>query len=154
MAEPTTLKDKREAFVLAYIGQCRFNATAAARHAGYASPEVEGCRLLKNAKVRARIDDYLEGETLTAKAVLAELTDVARAEWRDFLSIRTHPKTGEVVDVRMDLGAKVKSLELLGKHHSLFTDNVNHSGTVTFADLFAAANPGGGTGGPDGGGAA
>ena len=41
------LTERQRLFVQHYTG----NATEAARLAGYKSPEVEGCRLLKNAKV-------------------------------------------------------------------------------------------------------
>lgn len=149
--EPT-LKDKREAFVLAYLGSARFNASEAARIAGYATPGQDGYRLLKNAQVRARIDKHLDGVTLSAKEVLAELTDVASAPFRDFVEVLLRDDDGDPIRVKMDLGSKVKSLELLGKHHSLFTDNVNHGGTVTFADLFTVANQSGGAGGPGVGG--
>jgi hypothetical protein len=57
------------------------------------------------------------------------LADVAFADWREFVTVRTHPKTGAQIDVRMDLTNKVKALELLGKYHSLFVEkqevNVN-----------------------------
>ncbi len=46
-----------------------------------------------------------------ADAVLAELADVASASWREFLIIRTNPKC-DTVEVRMDLSAKIKALEL------------------------------------------
>jgi phage terminase small subunit len=127
-----SLKDKQEAFVLAYIGEARFNASKAARMAGYSdvSAGTEGYRLLKNAHIRARIDKHLEAMTMGAAEVLAELTDVASAEWRDFLTIK-RDKDGEIVDVRMDLTAKIKSLELLGKNYKLFTDSLNLSGDLT-----------------------
>jgi phage terminase small subunit len=131
-AEEPTLKAKREAFVLAYIGEARFNASEAARIAGYAveSAGVEGCRLLKNARVRARIDEHLEAMALGAKEVLAELTDVATAEWRDFVEVLLRDDDGKPIKTRMDLSAKIKSLELLGKHHQLFSDNLNINGGI------------------------
>lgn len=134
MADEGTLKDKREAFVLAYIGECRFNATAAARHAGYEFPEVQGSRLLGNVSVRARIDKYLDDEALNEKEILAELADVARAEWRDFITVKMDRKTGEVIEVKMDLRSKIDALELLGKNRKMFTDNVQHGVTDDFME--------------------
>jgi phage terminase small subunit len=127
-----SLKDKQEAFVLAYLGEARFNASKAARLAGYsdAAAGQAGYQLLKNSHIRARIDKHLEAMTMGAAEVLAELTDVASAEWRDFLTIK-RDKDGEIVDVRMDLTAKIKSLELLGKNYKLFTDSLNLSGDIT-----------------------
>jgi hypothetical protein len=84
--------------------------------------------VLRTAEVRARIDERLLVASLSSAEVLAELTDVARADWRDFLQIRTNPVTGEVVDAKIMLGDKVKALELLGKYHKLFTEKVEHSG--------------------------
>lgn len=145
-----TVKQRR--FADFYLGQAKGNGTEAARLAGYSDPEVSAFDNKQNPAVRAYIDERLQAETLSSAEVLAELTDVGRAEWRDFVTVRTHPKTGETLDVRMDLAAKIKSLELLGKHHALFTDKIDHTGTVTFADLFSAANGAGSAGGPDGGG--
>jgi phage terminase small subunit len=128
----TALKDKQEAFVLAYIGEARFNASEAARIAGFDSPGQQGYRLLKNVQIRARIDKYLEVETLNAKEVLAELTDVAKAPFRDYIEILARNEKGEPIRVKMDLSSKVKSLELLGKHHKLFTDNVEVGAAESF----------------------
>jgi phage terminase small subunit len=132
------LTPKQRRWANAYLGEARGNATEAARIAGYSDPEVSGFDCKRNQAIRAYVDERLDAETLSSKEVLAELTDVARAEWRDFLLIR-RDKDGEILDVRMDLGSKIKSLELLGKHHQLFTDKIDISGKMTFADLFAIA---------------
>lgn len=147
MAE-RSLKDKREAFVLAYIGTARFNATRAAEMAGYAEPASEGYRLLRNATIRARIDKYLDAEALNAKEVLAELAEMARAPFDEFVEVIARDREGNPVKVKMDLSAKVKSLELIGKHHQLFTDKLNVTGAITFADLHALAAPGAGADDP------
>lgn len=131
------LNNKQTAFVLAYIGPDRFNATKAAITAGYSEKSASslGYQLLQNHSISARIKQELEARAMSADAVLAELADVASAEWRDFLQIRTHPVTGEIVDAKMDLRSKVDALELLGKHHQLFTDKLHVTGEITFADL-------------------
>ena len=121
MADGLTTKQQR--FISAYLGEAHFNATAAARIAGYRTPHPSGAETLRNPTVRARIDELLATHALTAVEVLSELSDVARAPWRDFLQIKT--VHGEVVDVRMDLASKVKALELLGKAHRLFVDQVD-----------------------------
>lgn len=135
MAETSSeskLNDKQERFVLAYIGEARFNGSKAARLAGYSerTAAVQAHDLLRKPNVRARIDAFLAEETLTAREVLTELTDIARAEWRDFVEVLKWSKDGEPLLVKMDMSAKVKSLELLGKHHQLFTENVNVSGLI------------------------
>lgn len=141
-----SLSPKHLAFIAAFLhgdaeGNGRFNATKAAIAAGYAEKQAStrGWELRQNPIVSARITEELENRVLSGDAVLAELADVATADWRDFLIIRTNPK-GDTVEVRMDLSAKIKALELLGKHQQLFTDKLHLSGEVTFADLAALAD--------------
>lgn len=133
--QPKKLPPKQEAFVLAYIGEARFNASLAARMAGYKDDANAGWRLRMNAEVRARIDQFLEAVTLTAKEVLAELTDVANAPFRDFVEVLKYDKKGNPLLVKMDLSSKVKSLELLGKHHQLFSENLNISGGLEIREF-------------------
>src|SRR5690349_11035855 len=134
----TRLKPKQEAFVSAYIGEAKFNATKAALMAGYTgkNPRAEGSRLLANPDIAACVREALTEMALPAEAVLSELADVASADWREFVTIRTNPRTGEVIEVKMDLSNKVKALELLGKHHQLFTDKLNIGGD--FLDVLKA----------------
>ena len=101
--------------------------------AGYEFPAEEAYRLLRNAQVRARIDERLAEVAMTANEVLSELSDIGRAEWRDFIEILEWDDEGNPLRVKMDLGSKVKSLELLGKHHQLFTENVNVGGGIEIA---------------------
>lgn len=56
MANGLTIK--QEAFVAAYIGEAKGNATEAARIVGYAEPNTQGPRLLVNVGVAARIAEY------------------------------------------------------------------------------------------------
>lgn len=132
-----SLTNQQSAFVLSYIGPSRFNATKAAIAAGYSEKSASslGYQILQNPLVSARIRQELDSRAMTAEAVLAELADVASAEWRDFLQIKFDPKSGEIIDARMDLRSKVDALELLGKHHQLFTDKLHVTGELTFADL-------------------
>jgi hypothetical protein len=58
------------------------------------------------------------------------LSDIGRAEWRHFLEIYERDDDGTPVRVTIDLDAKVKSLEPLGKHRQLFSDNLNLSGGI------------------------
>lgn len=113
---------KQERFVVAYLGEAHGNASEAARIAGYAKPGQEGHRLLKNAEIAARVKQDVEKAGITAEAILAELADVGFADWRDFIEVIARDKTGKPTRVRMDLSNKVKALELLGKHHQLFTE--------------------------------
>lgn len=116
------LSTRHELFVAAYVGDAHGNATEAARMAGYQKPAQQGSRLLKNAKIAARIAEHVEQAVCRSEDVLKELADVAFADWRDFVEVIARDKTGKPVKVRMDLTNKVKALELLGKYHSLFVE--------------------------------
>jgi len=77
------------------------------------------------------VREELAALAVSAEGVLAELSAVATAPWREFLQIRTDPRTGPVVEARMDLSAKIRALELIGKAHGIFTDRVDVSGSLT-----------------------
>jgi len=133
LATTGTLTTRQAAFCAAYIGPARFNATEAAIVAGYSARSAAsiGSETLRKPEIAARVRAELAARCLSADEVLAELRDVATAEWRDFLTIKTDPRTGDTDDVRIDLSNKVKALELLGKAHGIFTDRVDISGTLT-----------------------
>jgi phage terminase small subunit len=118
------LTPKQERFCFFYLGEAKGNGAEAARLAGYKDADVSAFDCKRNPAIRARIDERLLAESLSSAEVLAELTAIARSEWRHFLQIRTNPVTSEVVDAKIVLGDKVKALELLGKHHKLFTDKI------------------------------
>lgn len=116
------LNPQQEMFVAAYLGEAKGNASEAARIAGYKKPGQYGHQLLKNIQIASRVKQHVADKFASADMVLAELTDVALAEWRDFIEVIARDKTGKPIKVRMDLSNKVKALELLGKHHQLFVD--------------------------------
>lgn len=120
--EQPKLTLKQEAFIAAYLGDAKGVAVEAARQAGYKNPKPSAEDNMRNPAILARVSQHVAAKYADADTVLAELTDVALAEWRDFITIKTNPKTGEVVEVRMDLAAKVKSLELLAKFHQLLIE--------------------------------
>ena len=127
------LTAKQDQFIIHYLGAARYNATKAALMAGYSerTARQSGYENLNNPDIATRIKAELSARALPSEAVIEELTDVATAEWRDFVTIRRNPNTGEEIDVRMDLGSKVKALEVLAKAHGLLTDRVDLTGTLT-----------------------
>jgi phage terminase small subunit len=121
---------KQEAFIAAYLGAARGNATEAARIAGYRQPQSQGSRLLKNVDIAARVSGYVAARYADADMVLEKLSEIAFAPSFEFIEVVARDKSGKPIKVKMDLSNQVKSLELLGKHHQLFTDKIDISGDL------------------------
>lgn len=141
-----TLNDKQQAFVEAYL-ENGFNATRAAKAAGYSHANKQGPRLLVNVGIRAAIDARLGQLAMGADEVLARLASQASASIEDFLDgknkldLKTARANGQLHLVHKlkqtehtdALGGVTRKLELelydaqaalvaLGRHHVLFTD--------------------------------
>lgn len=136
MADPSPqptkrqLSGKQRAFIDAYIGPARFNATEAARIAGYSDPQQSGWENKQNPDIRARIDAFLDAETVTATEILHELTDVGMRGLHEFVTITRYDADGNPISAKMDASAKLKALELLGKNRGMFTDKVDVTGDL------------------------
>lgn len=103
------LLPRQEAFIRHYLATGV--AAEAYRLAGYSPKDAakESQRLLKLPLVQAAIAAARSASgVLTAEQVLERLSDKARAADKD--------------------ADQIKALELLGKHHKLFTDKVNLAG--------------------------
>jgi phage terminase small subunit len=121
------LTDKQRRFVDRYI--VHLQAGRAADEAGYGTkrPDQAATRLLAMEHVRAAIEERLrrdrEKSELDEAWVLERLRRVA--EWcmqaKPVLDSDGNP-TGEY---RFDAAGANRSLELIGKHFAMFTDNVN-----------------------------
>lgn len=140
------LAPKREAFCEEYL--IDLNATQAAIRAGYSekSAEVEGSRLLSNAKVKARVSELMaersERVAITADYVLGSLKEVAeRCMQRAPVMVRRGRQLVQATDAdgkhiwKFDSMGANTALGLLGKHLKLFTDKVEHSGKLTLEDI-------------------
>ena len=81
-----TLTPKQRAFVEHYLA-CGFNATEAAKRAGYSEKTAneQGSRLLANVSIRAAVDARLEKLGMGSDEVLARLAAQARATMDDFI---------------------------------------------------------------------
>lgn len=135
------LTRKRRAWLEEYF-KC-WNATEAARRVGYAHPNTQGPRLLLDVSIQAEIEQRLDELKMGADEVLIRLADTARFDPGPF--IIEHQEDKElVIDwpklVKAGLTHLVKSvyitkygpriefhdqqhaLELLGRHHRLFSD--------------------------------
>jgi phage terminase small subunit len=119
---------KQRLFVEAYIGPAQGNAREAARMAGYSGDDnalsQRGFELVRIPKIAALIGVRVEEAVMRANEVLSELSAIAKADWQNFLEIR-RDREGDIISATLKLSDKIKSLELVGKYHKLFSDRVD-----------------------------
>ena len=137
------LTNKRKVFIEEYL-QC-WNATKAARRAGYRHPHVMGNRLIKVKEIAAIIEARLKEKAMSSDEVLARMAAVARFDISEFVtdvpgkpssridfnalmaSEKSHvvksivpTKEGDKIEFYDSLAA----LNMIGKHHRLFADRI------------------------------
>lgn len=87
MAEGLT--GKQRAFIDAYLGPAKFNATEAARLAGYKGDDASlaqiGYENLRKLEIAAEVKARFNEATMSANEVLARLTEIASGQITDFL---------------------------------------------------------------------
>lgn len=151
------LTPKQEMFCREYI--IDMNATQAATRSGY-SPKTaneQGARLLANVSVRQRIEE-LKGQRekrtgMTADRVLLEIERLANFDPADLVDVRSLEDIKKLPeDVRRAIvGWKItnhgleiklvkeKALEMLARHHTLFTDKLEVSGDISISETLRKA---------------
>lgn len=158
------LNSRQQAFINAYLGPAKWNATEAARIAGYTGTgdaiRVTASRLLTHPNISAHIKARLEEDAIPAAEVLARLSEQGRADFAPFLrglgielddeaaqltrlikKVTIKRKTFKGVteeEINFELHDAQAALVHLGRHHKLFTDRTEHSGAVgvnMFGDL-------------------
>lgn len=156
------LTRKQRVFVEEYL-TC-WNATRAAERAGYAFPNKQGPRLLVNVGVDAFIQERMKEKVMSADENLLRLSQQARADIGDFMDIEsmsfalsmkkakerglTHlikkVKQRTTIDAKAEIETHDLEIELLdpqnalihiGRHHKLFTDVYEGSGTLNIVGL-------------------
>jgi len=86
------LTNKQRAFVTHYVGGANWNASEAARRAGYKHPGQQGYRLLKNIQVKQRIRDV--------QAAMGAIAEAIRQQWLDLSQVDISPYlTSEGLDL-------------------------------------------------------
>lgn len=139
-----SLNNKQQLFVESYL-KC-WNASEAARQAGYSTKylNTNASKLLQNTTIKAAIEARLAEKALVADEVLFRLAAIARGNLGEFANVRQlsdlvdHPLASVVkkvkttarkaangsvtVVVELELYDALRALELLGKHHQLFSD--------------------------------
>lgn len=119
----SNLTTKQNLFVQFYLEHR--NGTKAARLAGYLgdvnSLGKQAHDNLNNPKIRDAIEQNYKSRLLSKDGVMAELSDIASAPWKEFVSVKTDDE-GNVVDAQLRLTDKIKAAELVGKFHGLFIE--------------------------------
>jgi phage terminase small subunit len=122
------LTQKQRLFVEAYIGACNGNARESARMAGYSGDDnalsQRAFELVRNPKIAELIGVRVQEAVMAANEVLSELSAIAKADWQNFLEIR-RDNEGEPISATLKLADKIRTLELLGKYHKLFSDRID-----------------------------
>jgi phage terminase small subunit len=122
------LTQRQRLFVEAYIGQANGNAREAARAAGYSGDDnalsQRAFELVRNPKIAELIGVRVQEAVMAANEVLSELSAIAKADWQNFVEIR-RDNEGEPISATLKLADKIRTLELLGKYHKLFSDRVD-----------------------------
>lgn len=84
-----SLTGKQQAFIDAYLGEARFNATEAARLAGYEGIENTlssvGYENLRKPEIASEIQRRMNEAAMSANEVLSRLSEIARGEVDNFL---------------------------------------------------------------------
>lgn len=126
----TTITEKQKRFADEYLKD--LNGKQAAIRSGYSpkTAEVQGSRLLSNAKVQAYIglkQKKLEERTsVTVEWIIERLKDVYDKSMQA-VPVLDH-EGNETGEYRFEANAANRSLELLGKHIGMFTDKLQLGG--------------------------
>ena len=149
------LTGKQRAFVDAYI-TCGFNATEAARRAGYSGDDnalaARGAENVRNSKVRAEIDLVLAERLMSRDEVLARLAEHAGVTLDDFVDgygdidldrarergklhlVKKYTRTESVSKFgntetrsQIELHDPQAALVQLGRYYKLFTDKIEYA---------------------------
>lgn len=76
---PRLVPTKQDVFIASFVGEARYNATMAARMAGYKSPERAGLEMVKTPRIVQRIKDAMGAKAMSPEEVVAHVSDIARS---------------------------------------------------------------------------
>ncbi|WP_288638846.1 terminase small subunit [uncultured Lentilactobacillus sp.] len=125
------LTDKQKAFIDAYCSVSKYNATDAARRAGYKHPNKQGPETLVKLgdEVSLRMQELQKksGASIMNQQELAEFfSNVTKGKETE----KVVANTGKVVEVPVSMKDRIKTAELLGKSYGMFVDKKEVSGNL------------------------
>ena len=128
MTEKKKLTAKQSAFIDAYLGEAKMNATQAARIAGYKHPEVQGAENLRKLRpyISKTMDERHTKAIATQKEVQEFFTSVLRGEVKE----EVVSNNGKVLEVPASTKDRLKAAECMGRAYGMFTERKEISGTM------------------------
>lgn len=125
------LTNKQQAFIDAYCGASKFNATDAARRAGYKHPEVQGSQNLEKLSVEIsqrmqRLKEKSGSSIMSQQEVAERLSKFADGS----IKVQQLANNGKLVDAPISPKDQLKALELLGKSYGMFVDKKEINGNL------------------------
>ncbi len=144
MSKERRLSGKQKAFINAYLGEANYNATKAARLAGYKGNgdtlSQIGYKMVRNGQIAKEISIRHQESAMNADEVLKRLGEQARAEYSQFILSDGTVDIKSLIDAgkahlikgvtplkdgnRIDFYDGQSALNTLAKHHGLLTDKL------------------------------
>ncbi|MDM8220031.1 terminase small subunit [Limosilactobacillus mucosae] len=125
------LTNKQQAFIDAYCSVSKFNATDAARRAGYKHPHVQGAQNLS--KLSSQIAQRMQELKEKSGASIISQQEVAQRLSRfadGSIKVQQLANNGKLVDAPVSPKDQLKALELLGKSYGMFVDKKEINGNL------------------------
>lgn len=125
------ITNKQQAFIDAYCSVSKFNATDAARRAGYKHPNVQGTQNL--VKLSDEIAQRMQELKEKSGASIMSQQEVAQRLSRfadGSIKVQQLANNGKLVDAPVSPKDQLKALELLGKSYGMFVDKKEVSGNL------------------------
>lgn len=127
------LSSMQRTFLVRYL--LHGNATKAAEEAGYAYPNKQGPRLLKNEKIREAIDEFFHAQEMSAKEVVARLSKQARGSMENFLRFPVNEHGEDIwgIEPHLDLRKAMRrnQLDQIKKFKQKKTSRIDQDGVET-----------------------
>lgn len=122
------LTAKQSAFIDAYLGEAKMNATQAARIAGYKHPEAQGAENLR--KLRPWIDEVMSKRHSAAIATQKEIQQFFTAVVRGEVKEEVVSNSGKILEVPASTKDRLKAAECMGRAYGMFTERKEISGNL------------------------